>query len=517
MTSNSRDETFNVNLWHASTENWIQNGATHGPASGPDAVSSDNREFQSPSGPKSPPKQPIRLGILTQFYPPDYAATGQLIEELAQHLGATGLEVKIFSGQPGYAFSTAAAATWERSGSVSVRRSQTSRLWPHRIRGRAINGLLFALRAAVRLLDPRHRVDVLLITTEPPYLNLLGYLASRILGIPYICLMYDLYPDVAVVLKVLQPSHWLTRFWVFLNRKIWQEAQALIVLSSTMRDRIVAHCPTVKSKIAIIHSWSDPQFIQPLPKTENWFAQQHHLDRQFTVLYSGNMGRCHDVETLLTMVDLLRDDPIQFVFIGSGAKYQGFRAAIDRGQLTNCLFLPYQDKAVIPYSLTACDVSLVSIEEGMEGLVVPSKLYGSLAAGRPIAAVCEPHSYLRQILTDGQCGQAFNNGDSAGLAAFLRSLAQDPQRAIQMGTNGRYYLQHYFTPQHIAQLYLRVIQRCVQIARDRQGHRHQNVNFQTLVPQPQRLPISSPLGADIQPLDHNRTGIKPRSRFNDPL
>jgi len=179
--------------------------------------------------------------------------------------------------------------------------------------------------------------------------------------------------------------------------------------------------------------------------------------------------------------------------------------------------LPYQDKAVIPYSLTACDVSLVSIEQGMEGLVVPSKLYGSLAAGRPIAAVCEPHSYLRQILTDGQCGQAFNNGDSAGLAAFLRSLAQDPQRAIQMGTNGRYYLQHYFTPQHSAQLYLRVIQRCVQIARDRQGHRHQNVNFQTLVPQPQRLPISSPLGADIQPLDHNRTGVKPRSRFNDSL
>ncbi|MGA1284898.1 MAG: glycosyltransferase family 4 protein, partial [Prochlorothrix sp.] len=434
----------------------------------------------------------VRLGILTQFYPPDYAATGQLIEELAQNLGELGLEVQIFTGQPGYAFNTATAPTAETQKQVRVRRSQTSRLWPHRIRGRAINGLLFTLRAIVRVMTPWRKFDILLITTEPPYLNVLGLLASKILGIPYICLMYDLYPDVAVALKVLSPRHWLVRFWTFLNRQIWQEAQALIVLSSTMRDRITDHCPQVASKIAIIHSWSDPTLIQPRAKTQNWFAQQHHLDRKFTVLYSGNMGRCHDVQTLLETVKELRHEPIQFVFIGSGAKYPQLQAAVAAVNLTNCLFLPYQDKKVLPYSLTACDVALVSIEQGMEGLVVPSKLYGSLAAGRPIAAICEEHSYLREILNNGHCGQAFCNRDSLGLAQFLRYLSKNPSRAAEMGRNGFQYLKHYFTPQQIAYLYGHVIHQCLEAKT-----LGKTLNFARTMPQPGILPAhlrSGPAG-----------------------
>jgi len=425
----------------------------------------------------------VRLGILTQFYPPDYAATGQLIEELAQNLGELGLEVQIFTGQPGYAFNTATAPTAETQKQVRVRRSQTSRLWPHRIRGRAINGLLFTLRAIVRVMTPWRKLDLLLITTEPPYLNVLGLLASKVLGIPYICLMYDLYPDVAVALKVLSPRHWLVRFWTFLNRQIWQEAQALIVLSSTMRDRITAHCPQVASKIAIIHSWSDPTLIQPRAKTQNWFAQQYHLDRKFTVLYSGNMGRCHDVQTLLETVKELRHEPIQFVFIGSGAKYPQLQAAIAAVNLTNCLFLPYQDKKVLPYSLTACDVALVSIEQGLEGLVVPSKLYGSLAAGRPIAAICEEHSYLREILSNGHCGQAFCNRDSLGLAQFLRYLSKNPSRAAEMGRNGFQYLKHYFTPQQIAYLYGHVIYQCLEAKT-----LGKTLDFARTMPQPGILP-----------------------------
>ncbi|MEB3274027.1 MAG: glycosyltransferase family 4 protein [Prochlorothrix sp.] len=453
---------------------------THWPPSSPSLLS----QTISSALPQPPDDtKPIRLGIMTQFYPPDYAATGQLIEELAQHLRQIGLKVHIFTGQPGYAFDTALAPPRETQNQIQIRRSQTSRLWPQRIRGRAINGIFFTLRTALHLLNPRHKLDVLLITTEPPYLNVLGYLASRIRGIPCICLTYDLYPDVAVALQVLSPQHWLTRFWALLNRHIWKEAHALIVLSATMRDRIVTHCPQVAAKIAVIHSWSDPSFIQPRAKTQNWFAQKHKLDRTFTVLYSGNMGRCHDMQTILHAVKALRQDPIQFVFIGSGAKYPSFQAAVLEARLTNCLFLPYQDKQTLPYSLTACDVALVSIAKGMEGLVVPSKLYGSLAAGRPIAAVCESHSYLREVLNNAQCGQAFENGDSEGLAQFLRYLCQNPHHAAAMGRNGSQYLQSYFTPQQIATLYSHVIYQCVTAHQQKRP-----VNCAQTIPQPGPLP-----------------------------
>jgi glycosyltransferase involved in cell wall biosynthesis len=173
------------------------------------------------------------------------------------------------------------------------------------------------------------------------------------------------------------------------------------------------------------------------------------------------MGRCHDMDTIMEAVKLLKQEPIQFVFIGNGAKRAAFRAQAQELGLHNCQFLPYQDKQNLPYSLTACDLSLVSVSPGMEGLVAPSKLYSALAAGRPIAAICEQHSYLRGILTDACCGEAFSNGDAVGLAAFIRRLAADSQLVKQMGQAGRYYLLSHFTPELIAKQYSQVLHEAV--------------------------------------------------------
>jgi glycosyltransferase involved in cell wall biosynthesis len=224
-----------------------------------------------------------------------------------------------------------------------------------------------------------------------------------------------------------------------------------------MKDRVVAKCPEIRDKISVIHNWADPNQIVPIAKHQNWFAKAFNLVDTFTVLYSGNMGRCHDMETILAAAKLLKDQPIQFVFIGNGAKREGFRAQARQLGLHNCQFLPYQDKQNLPYSLTACDLSLVSVSPGMEGLVAPSKLYAALAAGRPLAIICEQHSYLRTMLQESGCGEAFSNGDAEGLVAFIRRLAADSQLTKQMGQAGRRYLQSNFTPDLIAQQYSQVL------------------------------------------------------------
>jgi glycosyltransferase involved in cell wall biosynthesis len=399
----------------------------------------------------------VKLSIFTQFYPPDYAATGQLIEELSLQLRHFGVSVQVFTGQPGYAFQKKSAPHIEHTDQIQVRRSRTAQLWPWRIRGKAINGLLFCLRSGLHLLKTASRGDILLLTTAPPFLPILGYLANLCFGIPYICLLYDLYPDVAVELKVLSEQHWVTRFWNFTNRCIWQRAKRIIVLSPTMKDRVAAKFPELTEKITVIHNWADPQRIVPILKKDNWFAQQFNLVDKFTVLYSGNMGRCHDMDTIMEAAQLLKDEPIQFVFIGSGAKRETCIAQVNRMGLKNCQFLPYQSQQNLPYSLTACDLSLVSVLPGMEGLVVPSKLYAALAAGRPIAVICEQHSYLRHLIADANCGSAFNNGDGVGLAAFIRHLAVDTQLNNQMGKAGRHYLESHLTPEIIAYQYSKVL------------------------------------------------------------
>jgi glycosyltransferase involved in cell wall biosynthesis len=402
----------------------------------------------------------LRLLVITQFYPPDFAATGQLLEELVSHLNRQGVQVDVFTGQPGYAFHAADAPAREQKEGVRVRRSRMAQLFPGRIRGKALNGVVFSLRAGLNLLRASHSKDVVLLTTAPPFLPILGWLANLILGVSYVCIFYDLYPDIAVELGVISHRHWLARMWRGINRQVWLRSQGIIVLSPAMKQRIVDHCPEIESKVTIIHSWADSKRIVPLSKHENWFALKHHLTRPFTVLYSGNMGRCHDMTTILEAAKLLSHDPIQFVFIGGGAQRKVMMAKVQElGIQDNFLFLPYQDRDVLPYSLSACDLSLVSVSAGMEDLIAPSKLYPALSTGRPIAAVCPPRSYLNPLFQEAGCGSTFENGDSEGLAQFIRYLSQDQQMAVSMGRSGRRYALQHFAPDAIAQQYLKVLMR----------------------------------------------------------
>jgi glycosyltransferase involved in cell wall biosynthesis len=400
----------------------------------------------------------LHLLIMTQFFPPDFAATGQLIEELVTQLAQQGVNVRVFTGQPGYAFAKESAPAVERTGNVWVKRSRMAQLFSNRIRGKAVNGLLYALRSILHLVRRSRHYNILLVTTAPPFLPVIGYLANVLFGLPYVCLLYDLYPDIAVELDIIASNHPITRLWQWLNRQVWRRADGIIVLSDSMKARIVEQCPAVKEKISVIHSWSNARQIVPIAKKDNWFAQEHGLTDDFVVLYSGNMGRCHDTDTLFEVAQLLRDDPIVFACIGGGAKRDPLMARVKMAGLNNFRFLPYQQKAVLPYSLTAGDLSLVSVAQGMESLVAPSKLYPAMATGRPIGAICPKGSYLGELLAAAGCGAAFENGKAQQLADYIRALSRNRALSERLGESGRQYLDGHFTPEIISGQYLKVIQ-----------------------------------------------------------
>ncbi|MFN6460372.1 MAG: glycosyltransferase family 4 protein [Nostoc sp. DedVER02] len=407
-------------------------------------------------------QQSIKLSVITQFFPPDYAPTGQLIDELVKQLGQQGVDIEVFTSQPGYAFdSQTAALAVERMGGIRIQRSRTAQLWPGRIRGKAVNGVLYTLRALLYMLRAWRRSNVLLVTTAPPFLPIIGYLAYLLFRLPYVCILYDLYPDIAIALGVVSKHNWLAQLWRAINKQIWLNAKGIVVLSPAMKQQVLANCPQVADKISVIHSWANPELIVPIPKQENWFALKHNLVNKFTVLYSGNMGRCHDMATILQAAQQLQDEPVQFVCIGGGAKRDELIQEANQLGLKNFTFLPYQDKQVLPYSLTACDLSLVSVDASTESLVVPSKLYSALASGRPIAVICSQYSYLRQLVAEANCGSTFENGDSNSLAQFIRLLSRDRQLGERMGNSGRQYLRSHFTPKIISQQYLDVLQQAI--------------------------------------------------------
>jgi glycosyltransferase involved in cell wall biosynthesis len=395
-----------------------------------------------------------RLTVVSQFFPPDFAATGQLLDDLTVRLAGDGLQVQVLTGMPAYAYNRSDASRIEFQTNRCIRRTNASRFWPQRVRGRAVNGILYCLRICSRLLRYSRRGDLILYTTEPPYLPLLGWLLHRLTRTPYLVLLYDLYPDVLEELGILQPNHWLVRLWRQFNTWMFADAQELIVLSDPMADRVCRWAPEVASKIRVIESWADPERIQPRPKSDNWFVQKHQLHHCFTVLYSGNQGRCHDLVTVLAAALLLRHDPeVRFLFVGSGPQNERLRQLVHDWGLSNCCFLPYQDIEDLPYSLASADLALVTLSIEAEGLVAPSKLYGHLAAGTPIAAITPAISYLRQLVENHHCGRWFANGDADGLARWIQQLKSDPAYARACGAAARRLLERRATPEITAAQY----------------------------------------------------------------
>lgn len=397
--------------------------------------------------------------IFNQFYPPDYAATGQLIEELALTLSQKGIKVRVFSGQPAYAFDIDKAQRNELNGQLNIRRTRSSRLWPNRIRGKAVNSVLFFIRAFLHLFRYQRENSLLIITTAPAFMTWLGLISHVIWKKKYICLIYDLYPNVLYQLGVLPKNHSIVKLWHTLNHHTWINAQEIIVLSDTMKERIIETCPQVQDKITVIHNWADGNVIKPMEKQDNWFAQKYGLQEKFTILYSGNMGRCHDMNTIIETGLKLKEyqDIFQFVFIGSGAQQQPLQDKVNEWGLNNFLFLPYQPKEVLPYSLTACDISLISITEDMEGVVAPSKLYSTLAGGNVLGVISPETSFLNQLVIEAQCGESFRNGDVQGLANFFLRLYHNKEICEQMGYNAREYFCNHFTKDIAMDKYANVI------------------------------------------------------------
>lgn len=407
-----------------------------------------------------------RLTIVSQYHPPDFAATGQFIADLSCRLAERGLQNLVLTGQPGYAFSREQADRIEFFPNRCIRRTAVSRFWPERIRGRVVNSLLFCLRTLLRLLRQGRRGDLLLISTEPAYLPIVGWLTHLLTRAPYVLLIYDLYPDIAVSLGVVAADQPVVRLWRLLQAQSLAAANEIVVLSTTMQTHLRRHYPQVNTSITVIPSWADPGLIMPLARADNSFSQQHGLCDRFVVLYSGNQGRCHDLTTLLDAAERVRDQPdILFLIVGGGAQHKALVQRVEQQSLSNVRFLPYQEAEQLPALLACADLAIVSLLAAAEGQVAPSKLYGHLAAATPVAAICAPHSYLRSELERGGCGQAFSSGESDALADFILRLRADPEWAQGLGRSGRRYLQATATPALVVQAYAEVLSRHLPLAR----------------------------------------------------
>jgi colanic acid biosynthesis glycosyl transferase WcaI len=211
-------------------------------------------------------------------------------------------------------------------------------------------------------------------------------------------------------------------------------------------------------QIVTIPNWCDVQSVAPRRTEESKTRSSLGLRDRFIVGYSGNFGRAHEFDTLVGAASLLRTDP-QFAFLmtGTGAKAGPLQQAVGKADLTSFVFQDFQPAELLGDSLAAADVHLVSLLPALEGLIVPSKMYGILAAGRPAIFVGDPRGDVADLLRERDCGVAVAVGDSQGLANELRRLRDDRGRLEGMGRRARQVAVEHFSGEQAASAWLQFL------------------------------------------------------------
>jgi colanic acid biosynthesis glycosyl transferase WcaI len=268
--------------------------------------------------------------------------------------------------------------------------------------------------------------DLNFFLTQPPLFAVWGYGLKLLRRQPYCCLVMDVYPDLAVQEGMLTTTSPLTRLLTFVSRLAWRQAAQVIVIGRCMQAYL-AQAGVPPERIRVIPNWANETEVYPVPDVHNQLRQELGLEDCFVVLYSGNIGVSHYFDDLLAVARQLRQvSKLKFVFIGDGVRRREIEAAQQSNQLENIILLPFQPTARLPHSLSLGNLHFVSLRSGFEGLVVPSKTYGVLTAGRPLIYQGNLQSEIAQMISEEGVGAAIPCGDVEGLQGTILRYLNDP-------------------------------------------------------------------------------------------
>jgi colanic acid biosynthesis glycosyl transferase WcaI len=375
-----------------------------------------------------------RLLVLNQYYWPGVEATAHLLTELCEGLSAD-FEVTVV---------TARLRGWddlpavEQRGGVTIVRVPSTAYDRASIWLRAANYLTYIVGTIARAPGAGHP-DVVLCMTDPPMIGDVGLLLARRYRAPLVVISEDVFPEIAVQLKRLE-NPVLVSLLERLTRFYLRRADRVVAIGEKMEQRLRAK-GTAPSRLRVIPNWVDTRTLVPQPRENEW-ARENGLEGSFVVMHSGNVGHAQDLDNLIRSTTFLRDlTMLRTVIVGFGARHADLAALAGRLEADAVTFLPYQPRELLSQTLSAADVHFVGLAEGLSGFVVPSRLYGILAVGRPVVVAADADSETARLVQELECGLVVPPGRPDLLARTLRDLAGGNHDLAAMGARGRAYVE----------------------------------------------------------------------------
>ncbi|MFI5181870.1 MAG: glycosyltransferase family 4 protein [Thermoanaerobaculia bacterium] len=375
-----------------------------------------------------------RFRFVNQYFVPAEAATGRILADVVAWLTAKGVTCEVIASDRSYADPRARfprRATWQ--GAEVCRIATTGFGRGSRLR-RVVDYATFLFGAGPSLLR-RPRPDLIVGLSDPPILGAAVVLAARICGTRSVYWVMDLYPELAFALGVLRPGGLPGRLFSSISGWALRRADLVVTLGETMAGRLR---DLGGRNVVAINNWADGSAIQPKVALMSRYRRERGWDEKLVVLYSGNMGLAYEFKTMVRAAERLRNiSEIVFAFVGGGPRRSEVESEVHRLGLPNVEFHSAVPAEELADSLASGDLHVVSMAPGMAGLLVPSKLYGILAAGRPVVYVGPAEGEVFEIVSGGACGWCVSNGDAEGLARVVESVRANPSEARAAGARAR--------------------------------------------------------------------------------
>jgi len=415
-----------------------------------------------------------KILIISEPFYPQVAAIGQLLTDLSEDLVNAGYKVKVVTGDPNITFSKSKIMPRkENYKGVEIIRLRNTTFSKYRMAGRVLNYLTFHFLVYFNVLFCK-RVDLVFVLSTPPFISFSGLMLKMFKKCKVIYNVQDLFPDLAVELGRLKNKQFIG-FLKKLSDLIVRKVDMVVVEGEYMEKRIrkellggmntrvgvnIGAGIDSNAHIITIHNWADGEKIKVISTEDNYLKKEWGLEGKFVLLYSGNIGYLHEFDTIISAaVDIQNKGykDVVFVFIGEGIKKEYIRKKAEERGLNNILFFPYQPREMLTHSLGVANVSLVTLVEGFEGMVVPSKMYGILASGRPMIGVVGKESEITEIIREGNCGRVAKIDDWEGLSKIIIEYYKNPQKCKEDGMNGRRYFEENFDRKIATKKYIKVI------------------------------------------------------------
>lgn len=374
-----------------------------------------------------------RILFINRSYWPDTEATGQLLTELCESL-SDSFDVHVLAGAPNASLADEKWKAITSHNGVQIHRVMHTRFSKASMLLKALNFVSFAAACRRKVLHIPVP-DIVVFETDPFLLPFVADRLHRKTGAQMVGYLQDIYPDIAVALGKIQNRRWVKRLRTRMF-SVYARCHAMVVLSQDMKS-LLSSGGVSPERIEIIPNWADPEAIRPIDG-QNQFRLRNGFEDKFLVMYSGNLGLTQRLENFVLAADQLKDDPeIAFAFVGRGARKAELQKMVSELALSNVSFFDYQPRNELAQSLSAADLHLIPLTAELSKCLMPSKLYGVLAAGRPYLTNAVPESDLHKISKEHEVGLTVPPGDVSAIATAISNLKSDPDLQQKMRANAR--------------------------------------------------------------------------------